>query len=1485
MTSSEISDAIAGIAIVGMAGRFPGSRNIGEFWQNLRDGIESIVTVDPNLLREGDRVNARATIEDIDLFDASFFGFNEREASTMDPQHRIFLECAWSALEDAGYNCETYKDKIGVYGGVGWNGYLPFNIAPDRQFLESAVGYQTLMGNDKDFLTTRVSYHLNLKGPSIDVQTACSTSLVAVSMACQSLLSYQCDLALAGGITVDSSSQTSYLYQEGGILSPDGHCRAFDAQASGTVPGNGVGIVVLKRLEEAIADGDYIHAVIRGTAVNNDGANKVGYTAPSVDGQAEVIAEALALAGVEAETISYIEAHGTATPLGDPIEIAALTQVFRASTAKERFCAIGSVKTNIGHLDAAAGVAGLIKTVLALKHRLIPASLHFKEPNPQINLSHSPFYVCDHLQEWHSHGHPRRAGVSSFGIGGTNAHVILEEAPERKLISDSKPQLLLFSAKTSSALDTATHNLAAHLRSLRAVPLGQSHLELNLADIAYTLQIGRQSFAYRRMLVCQDREEAIAALEGQQWSDYQIEGEKNRPITFMFPGQGTQYVNMGKELYQTEPVFREQIDRCSELLKPLLGLDLREIIYPKQDGSAAVEKLKQTAISQPALFVIEYALAQLWISWGITPQAAIGHSIGEYVAACMAGVMSLEDALALVAARGRLMQQLPAGAMLSVALSATEVDSDVELSIAAINAPNSCVVSGTEAAIALYQQQLTDKGIGCRQLHTSHAFHSPMVDGILEAFRQEVRKVNLNPGIIPFISNVTGTWISNELATDPNYWVRHLRETVCFSAGIGELLSDPQRILLEVGPGNTLSTLANRHAPETAIASLRHPQQQHSDLACWWNALGKLWLRGVKIDWQAVYQNRQRYRVPLPTYPFERQRYWIEEKTGMRLEAQTTTSRGIKDWFYVPSWKLAPLSITSSKTTLSPYLVFVDECGLGEKLVSEIRLRGEEAIAIRVGAQFAKLSRNSYTINPLASDDYQNLINTLTAQRLQPQAIAHCWNVTNSEVSPLTPHHSLLFLAQALGRLTHNLQIAVISNNLQEVTGEEVLDCGKATLQGLVTVIPQEYPNIKCKSIDLTLPQPGSKREGQAIAKILSELAASDSFVAYRGKHRWVQDFVAKQLDEASSPHPRLRLGGVYLITGGLGGIGLVLARYLAEQVQAKLVLIGRSQFPDRAEWEKLPQDDKISQIQEIEALGSEVLVISADVSDLDRMQQAISQAERHFGQINGVIHAAGAPGGGVIQLKTAAMAEKVLNPKVKGTLVLKQVFEGVSLDFMVLCSSLTAIEGGFGQSDYASANAFLDAFARQESSLNDRFTVSIGWDTWQEVGMAANAGKSVRERFLAPGLLPQEGAAALSRILASGWNGVLVSKSEVGKSGAMLSLPTVPQPQVTPGRVLERSELEKAITAIWQELLGTERVSVRDNFFDLGGDSLLLVEVKSRLQVALNRQIATADLFEYSTIGALAAYLSKKQEGEGNFDAIAQRAKRQQEAELVTKR
>jgi phthiocerol/phenolphthiocerol synthesis type-I polyketide synthase E len=887
------------IAIVGMAGRFPGARTLDAFWRNLRDGVESVTSftdeellaagVPPEALGSPEYVKSGVVLEDIELFDAAFFGFTPREAEVMDPQQRLFLECAWQALEQAGYDSGAYGGAIGVFGGAGLNSYLLFNLYAQRDLVGAIGGFQAMLLNEKDHLATRVSYKLDLRGPSVTVQTACSTSLVAVHMACQSLLNAECDMALAGGVAISVPQRTGYWYQPGGVASPDGHCRAFDARAQGTVSGSGVGVVVLKRLEDALADGDTIHAVIKGSAINNDGAAKVGYTAPSVDGQAGVIAEALALAQVAPETIGYVEAHGTGTPLGDPIEIAALTRAFRAGTPLRNFCAIGSLKTNIGHLDAAAGVAGLIKAVLALRHGQIPPSLHFRSPNPKLDLAGSPFYVSAALTPWERQGGPRRAGVSSFGIGGTNVHVVLEEAPAMAS-SPSRPwQLLTISARSAAALEDATDELVEHLRC---------HPDLSLADVAYTLQVGRRAFNHRRSLACRDLEDALAALSSRDTARLRTRHQQLRepPIAFLFPGQGSQYAGMGADLYQAKPAFREQIDRCAEILQPHLGLDLREVLYPDlkiEDRRLRIEGtessilnplssiLDQTQYAQPALFVVEYALARMMIGLGVRPQAMIGHSIGEYVAACLAGVFSLEDALALVAARGRLMQQLPGGAMLAVMLSeqALQPYLGAGISLAAVNGPSLCVLAGAADGIEAVERRLADEGHRSRRLHTSHAFHSEAMDSIAPRFAELVGRARLAAPKIPYISNVTGAWITAEQATDPGYWAAHLRETVRFGAGAGVLASDPDRLYLELGPGQTLSTLMRQHlgagGADAVLSTMRHPRDQRSDVAFLLDALGRLWLAGASVGWAMLHAHERRRRVPLPTYPFERRAYWI----------------------------------------------------------------------------------------------------------------------------------------------------------------------------------------------------------------------------------------------------------------------------------------------------------------------------------------------------------------------------------------------------------------------------------------------------------------------------------------------------------------------------------------------------------------------------------------------------------------------------------
>lgn len=873
------------IAIIGMAGRFPKAPDLDAFWRNLRDGIESVVPltdeellsagVDHALLSNPNYVKSAVLLEDYDLFDPAFFGMTPRDAEIIDPQHRLLLECSWEVLESAGYDATRYSGAIGVFAGTSISTYL-INLYANRALLANVSNFQLVMANDKDHSPTRVSYKLDLHGPSVSVQTTCSTSLVAVHLACQSLLNGESDMVLAGGASVPVP-QRGYLYQEGNILSPDGHCRAFDANARGTVGGSGVGVVLLKRLAEALADGDVIHAVIKGSAINNDGALKVGYTAPSVEGQAKVIAEALSVAGVRADTVTYVEAHGTGTSLGDPVEIAALTKVFGARSEKKNYCAVGSVKTNIGHLDAAAGVAGLIKTVLALSNRQIPPSLHFTQPNPKIDFAGSPFFVNASLRDWASGETPRRAGVSSFGIGGTNAHVVLEEAhqPQESGASRSS-QLLLWSARTAPALETMSSRLADYL---------QQNPGVNLADVCHTLQVGRKKFDHRRMLVCRDVADAWGALVARDPVRVltQVQKSRARGVVFMFSGQGAQRVNMGRGLYQGEPTFREHVDRCVEILLPLLGFDLRDVLYPtgKQIESAE-HRLTQTVVTQPALFVTEYALAQLWLRWGVRPAAMIGHSLGEYVAACLSGVFSLEDALTLVAARGRLMQALPAGAMLALPFGEEETRLIVRngnLSLASINGPRTCVISGAIDEVQRLEMRLNADGVSSRRLKTSHAFHSSLMDPMLDEFMQIVRRTKLRAGTIPYVSNLTGDWIKPDEAIDPHYWARHLRETVRFSDGLSRLLEEPEHVFLEIGPAQTLCTLLKCHpkrqTQHAAIASLGAVEQAEEQQAML-KALGALWQADIEPNWNGFYENEKRRRLKLPTYPFERQRCWID---------------------------------------------------------------------------------------------------------------------------------------------------------------------------------------------------------------------------------------------------------------------------------------------------------------------------------------------------------------------------------------------------------------------------------------------------------------------------------------------------------------------------------------------------------------------------------------------------------------------------------
>ena len=1523
MPNQPIPSTGLDIAIIAINGRFPKANSMTEFWENLQNGVESIRQVSEqelglsgvasNLFNDPNYVKAASTIDNFDLFDANFFGINPRESEYMDPQNRLFLECAWESLEIAGYDPERYTGLIGVYAGSSENTYLINHLAQIGKA-------QITDGGCRGFLATGTSYKLNLKGPSLYIQAFCSTSMVAIHLACQSLLNEECDMALAGGVSVRIPHHIGYLYGEGGITSPDGHCRAFDADAQGTIFGSGVGIVVLKRLEDAIADRDHIEAVIKGSAINNDGSLKVSFAAPSVDGQSEAIAEALAIADINPETITYVEAHGTGTNIGDPVEIMALTQAFRSYTQKRGFCAIGSLKSNIGHLDAAAGVASLIKTVLALKHRKIPPTLHVKTPNPKIDFPNTPFYVNTDLREWVTpHGIPRRAGVSSLGVGGTNAHVIVEESPQIDQVeqidqikrSSRSHQLLLLSAKSLAALDRATQNLAEHLQDCPS---------LDLADVAYTLQVGRRTFGYRRMLVCQSVASATRDLAAPEPSPTltQFQDSQDRPIVFMFSGQGSQYVNMGKELYQEEALFRQHIDYCASYLYKPLGLDLRDILYPSEANLAIAEQqLKQTAIAQPAIFTIDYAIAQLWMHWGIKPHAMIGHSIGEYMAACLAGVFSLDEALTLVAQRGRLMQQQPTGAMVSISRSPQEIKSflNADISLAAINSPTNCVVSGTTEAIASLIAILTEREIEHRPLHTSHAFHSAMMEPVVSPLVTAFAQVRLQAPKIPYLSNVTGKWITDLEATSASYWGQHLRQAVRFSEGMQQLLEDPHAIFLEVGAGNTLSSLAMRH-PERknehlVLTSLPHLKDHQSDAGFVIKTLGQLWLAGTTIDWENFYGDEERYRVALPTYPFERQRFWIDgakvlaqENPIQNLRQSLTKNPDQTQWFYMPLWKqtvfpvLGEMRTEADSQNLSKpcWLIFADSLGLSTQLVALLQQSDHvEIITVNIGNQFGKVTENSYVLNPQHPQDYGTLLNTLQAIGKQPTKILHLWNVwdhpINAEFAQAQSlgFYSLISIAQALDKcqILDPIEITVVSNNLHSVLGNETICPARATLLAPCKTIPQEYPHIRCRNIDITVTESASCQSDRLLSQLLREITSTnhEAIVAYRNYHRWTQSYEPIPINQAKQAVP-IRQKGVYLITGGLGRIGLVLAEYLARNFQAKLILIGRSPFPERQEWDRWltthaqedPISQKIEKLCQLENLGSEVLVMSVDITDKSQMQAALIEAESKLGNINGVIHGAGALQSAKfsqISVIETLDCEKQFQPKVYGLLVLEELLGDRHLDFWILMSSLAAVLGGLGMTAYAAANLFMDSFVIAQ---NDQQWKSLNWDSWNieeaknaetskgssllEFSMTAAEGSQAFEQALSMTFMPQI-AIAVADLPSRYEQWIQPQALQLRSSGSKPTEETsdkvlYDRPNLPTAYAMPNTQVEQIISTIWEELLGIKQIGIHDNFFSLGGDSFLLIQVKQKLQTALSRSIPTVDLFEYPTISSLANYLNQ---------------------------
>ncbi|MCF8171270.1 MAG: amino acid adenylation domain-containing protein [Candidatus Methylopumilus sp.] len=1509
------------IAIIGMSGRYPGADTLPDFWENLAQGRETIrfysaeeliaAGVPAGAARATNYVPAHGALSDIESFDAAFFGYTPAEAKIIDPQQRLFLQIAWHALEDAGYAKTKADVAIGVFAGCGQNDYLMNQVIPYLDTHADASDYQAILGNEKDFIATRVSYALNLTGPSINIQTACSTSLVAIHMACRSLIDGECDMALAGGVALKVPQASGHFYQEGMITSPDGHCRAFDAQAQGTVWGSGVGAVLLKPLALALQDQDTIYAVIKGSAINNDGALKVGFTAPSVQGQVDVILKAQERAGVTADSISYVETHGTGTALGDLIEVAALKEAFGTQSTQTQFCALGAVKTNIGHLNSAAGIAGLSKVALALRYKKIPPTVHFDTPNAKLGLELSPFFVSHTLGEWSAGSKPLRAGLSSFGIGGTNAHAILEQAPPLvQPATNNTSQLLVLSARTKPALEDLQQAVAQHL---------QTHVDLALEDVAWTLAAGRKSFQYRVAFTCTSRVDAIERLIHNQHSatgQLALAKTGQPRVIFMFPGQGSQYLDMASNLYQHEAIFRQHLDACAILLEPLLGLDIRQVLYGvSQHDDPTRSRIDETWLTQPILFAVEYALAQLWISTGVTPNAMIGHSLGEYVAACLAGVFELPAALTLVAERGRLIWALPRGAMLAVPL--TELQARLllnkDLSLAAVNGSEACVISGTIAAIEDLEKTLHQKGIEGRRLQTSHAFHSAMLDAALPAFAQTVRACVRALPTIPFISNVTGTWITAEQAVDAEYWSRHLREAVLFEAGLQTALADNDALLIEVGPGATLSSFVRRHPKgkdtRAVIPSLPKPsvdRQTPTDASTaarlWLDTLAKTWCAGFEIDWALSWPSDRRARVPLPLYPFEKTRHWLDAEASkpLHMATQLQEKRPLDEWFYIPEWQptLLPHSahVTNDHATPASWLIFSDQSVLCQTLTAQLIRDGHEVICIWKGEEFQATQPKHFTINPNRHADYARLCETLKTLTLAQ--VLHCWSLSDA-----VPEDDFSLYRDGFSSLTNlataisttwatTTRLTVLSQPLNDISGRDCVAPLRTSLRGAALAAAQEFSNIEiqCIDIDLTETDAVSTTILQALRAELN-VKATDPFVSYRGQRRYVEGFRRVVLADAGLDSTlRIRAQGTYLLTGGLGRMGLAIAGRLATHAQLNLVLLGRTSMPARANWDATLNDakttatlkNKIQAIQAIEALGSTVLLLNADVADHASMREALKQIDLHFGSLHGVIHAAGDPSAlGFLTDTIAQQDQSHMLSKIQGTRVLHSLVSERELDFCLLMSSTSALLGGLGYAAYSAANNFLDAFADQANRSSAYPWLSVNWDAWHYVGA-----DPVATSEAAFWMSQAEALEAFDRVLAALPRGRLIVASAdletrykkwVQPQPMTISAPQESQqarPELGSDFAAATTSIEQALCDIWCELLGYQTIGIHDDFFELGGDSMLGIRLIGSVVQRLGHRLPLTVFLEHPTIHKMALAVERKVQGESFNPLVMLQAK-----------
>ena len=1486
------------IAVIGLAGRFPGAADVDQLWRNLAAGVESIRFFSPEELRaagvageliaDPGYVPAKGWLADSERFDAAVFGYSETEAARMDPQLRLLHQCALHSLEQAGYDPWRYPGAIGLYAGAspnpGWLAGLADNAPPSEL-------YAAMTLNERDFLCARVAHRLNLRGPALTVQTACSTSLVAVHQACLALVHGDCDLALAGGVSLVGPPESGYLHQPGMIRTPDGHCRPFDAEANGTLGGDGVGLVALKRLDRALADGDQVLAVIKGGALNNDGADKLGYTAPSIHGQAEVIRRALDLAGFASESIGYLEAHGTGTPLGDPVEVAALKAAF--ATERRGFCALGSLKANLGHLDAAAGVAGLIKAVLLLRHGVIPPSVNFSRPNPKLELEQSPFRVVTSAEPWPDRLRPRRAGVSSFGIGGTNAHLVLEEAPPapRPVVAVPGPRLLRLSAHTPEALGTLAQRLSEDLGR---------HPKANLDDLSFTLGQGRRAWEHRLGLVCRDLDQArerLAAAPG-----VADPAREDLSAVLVFPGQGAQHLDMGRGLHESWPAFRRELDQCLDRLESLAGEPLRPLFYPPDSEArrVAAGRIDQTALAQPLLFALEYALARAVMGLGIRPRALIGHSLGEYVAACLAGVMSLEDALGVVLWRGRAMQSLPPGGMCALALDRSQAEvlltrfGAAELSLAAVNSPAACVVSGPIPAIEAFGRFAADQGSAARRLHTSHAFHSAMMEPVMGPLADLLAVIRLRPPTIPYIANLSGGFITPAQAQAPEYWTAHLRRTVNFSDGVAALLAGGPTVFIELGPGGGLGGRI-REQPgfgegQAVVSLLRHPREEVPDLDRLLEGLGRLWGLGLDPAGDLPGLNPAGRRIALPGYPFAGRRYpalTAPPAQGAPTSGPVRKQALVAGWIYAPVWRETPALLAAAVEDEPGHcLVLADDQGLAEALTTQLERRGRPVVLARRGDSFRALGNGQYQTSARPTD-LAALWSALAHDGLRIGRLVHLWSLdqpmtdaTVNQAAPGQAFRELLAVLQASIKAgaAPGLRLCLVGRGLCRVGGEAATRPALALLRGLGLSASQEHPGLACRVVDLDpAPLSGWRAKAEA-ADLAAEVLCDDAepLAAWRGGRRWREDFAPLPTPESPGDDGPLAVkpGGVYLIIGGLGTIGLALAGHLARTLGARLALCGRTPLPPREEWpawlEQHPAGDPVCRrlraIRDLEALGAEVSTYQVEAGDQAALLALGQRVERELGPIQGLAHAAGESFAHffrpLAQMDEPYLAQEIA-PRLEQAQALAALVRACRPAWCLATSSLATVLGGRGLAGYASANHYLEALAANQEG-SDTAWLTLAWDGWRPAGGIESPDSAIAHLLITP----EEGREALARLLAAGRPGrMVISSGDLAQrreewvtrplSAVAQAAPADSTDQADSAQPTAAEDPAQAVARIWREVLGLTRLEPGASFFALGGDSLKAITVLSRIKAALGREVPLPEFLAQPTLEACLTLLS----------------------------